>query len=316
MAARIRQDRAEAAEHARLLAELAEAGIPVTDGLPDGAAWLHSLTTADGSELTAEAHAGCPGRGAAFQPWNPLHPVYYCTSPADSGHLSRHDTIHAPANSASSGGGDGQDGLTGTAPLPEAEPDPSRRLVIAGNKAWAAAAEVRHRWLAASLFPRRTVSRDAAAFLTAQLLAMPDPLHTGLPAARHKLLFPTLTGRTADQWLEECATATPGRLTVIMLAPIITAYETAMTDGEGRNTWRTDRYGPCPRRSAAAYLTFLAALGYHLSDIEQAVASLTPWTGDAVSDPIPDTDPGTSDLGKEQPASQDDDGDHTRQAAA
>ena len=53
-----------------------------------------------------------------------------------------------------------------------------------------------------------------------------------------------------------------------------------MTDGEGRSTWRTDRYSPCPRQEAGRYLAFLASLGYQLSDIEQAVASGSTWAGD------------------------------------
>jgi hypothetical protein len=65
----------------------------------------------------------------------------------------------------------------------------------------------------------------------------------------------------------------------MMLAPIAVAYEEAMTAGEGKNTWRTDRYSPCPRQHAGHYLTFLAAAGYELSSIEQAVADSTPWTG-------------------------------------
>ena len=44
---------------------------------------------------------------------------------------------------------------------------------------------------------------------------------------------------------------------LVMLGPIAAAYEHAMTDGEGRNTWRTDRYSPCPRTEAAGYLKFL-----------------------------------------------------------
>ena len=65
-----------------------------------------------------------------------------------------------------------------------------------------------------------------------------------------------------------------------MLGPIVTAYEQAMTEGEGKNTWRTDRYSPCPRREAGAYLAFLASIGYQLSAIEQALADDTPYTGD------------------------------------
>jgi hypothetical protein len=72
-----------------------------------------------------------------------------------------------------------------------------------------------------------------------------------------------------------------------MFGPIATAYEHAMTDGEGRNTWRTDRYSPCPRTEAASYLKFLASIGYQLSGIEQAVADLTAYTVEApANDPI------------------------------
>ena len=70
----------------------------------------------------------------------------------------------------------------GAQPDPPADgpADPARKLVIEGNKAWKAASEVRKRWLAAELFARRTAPREAAPFITRQLLAMPDPLRSGL----------------------------------------------------------------------------------------------------------------------------------------
>ena len=49
-AERIRQDRAEAARHQQIRADLQAAGITITDSLPDGAAWLTSLTH-DGDDL-------------------------------------------------------------------------------------------------------------------------------------------------------------------------------------------------------------------------------------------------------------------------
>ncbi len=62
------------------------------------------------------------------------------------------------------GGGDSSEPEPRTDPEPVA--DPNRRLVIhAGNRAWQAAAAVRHRWLAASLFARRSVPREVHAFL-------------------------------------------------------------------------------------------------------------------------------------------------------
>ena len=121
-------------------------------------------------------------------------------------------------------------------------------------------------------------------------------------------LFAQLTGHDQAHWLDTTDTASPGRLVIVMLAPVITAYEHAMTDGEGRNTWRTDRYSPCPRADAGTYLAFLASLGYQLSAIEQAVADGTPYTGDttlagllAPEQPEAGAEPG-GDIGNADPA--------------
>src|ERR1017187_1199358 len=147
VAERIRQDRAEAAKHDRLTAELEATGITVTDDLPEGAARLSSLLH-DGEDLTAEAHAGCPGRGAYFPSWNPLQPVHYCTSPEQNGH-----TVQTFGPTRGAGGTVLPDALPDDPPA-DTPPDPGRRLVIEGNKAWRAACEVRKRWLA-QLFARR-----------------------------------------------------------------------------------------------------------------------------------------------------------------
>ncbi len=76
---------------------------------------------------------------------------------------------------------------------------------------------------------------------------MSDPLRGGLVHSRHSPLFAKLTGRDPEQFDRECDTAPAGRLTVIMLAPIVTAYEHALTEGEGRNTWRVDQAVDSPR---------------------------------------------------------------------
>ena len=162
-------------------------------------------------------------------------------------------------------------------PPADTPPDPGRRLVIEGNKAWRAAGEVRKRWLA-QLFARRTAPREAARFTAGELLRMPDPLRTGLAAAPARELFSEITGQAAASWLQICDTTTAGRLPLLLLGPVITAYEQAMSDA---NTWRTDRYSPCPRRDASRYLTFLASVGYQLASIEQALADDVPYTGDS-----------------------------------
>ena len=286
-AQRIRQDRAEATAHEQLRTQLEAAGITMTDELPEGAVHLAGLLH-DLADLTPDSHADCPGRGVYFVSWDRLHPVHYCASPAEHGH-----TIRDLPGGSSSAAGTGP-GAPGAQPDPAADgpADPARKLVIEGNKAWKAATEVRKRWLTSELFGRRTAPREAAPFITRQLLSMPDPLRSGLAAAPGRLLFSEITGHDAERWLETCDTAPAGRLPLLMLGPIVTAYEQAMTEGEGKNTWRTDRYSPCPRREAAAYLAFLASVGHQLSFIEQALVDDTPYTGDTVPTDLASGNPG------------------------
>ena len=272
-AERLRHERAEIAEHQRIRAELEAAGVTVTATLPANGQLLTSLCH-DDQILTPETHAACPGRGAFFRPYDLASPMHYCTDPATYGHTFRYATA-----SAAPGGDPGTPDPAGSPPAEET-PDPSRRIVIEGNKAWAAATEVRRRWLE-TLFARRTVPREVAQFITRQLLTIPEPVRSGLARAPGQALFSQLTGRDSNDWLQACVTAPAGRLPMAMFAPIATAFESAMSEGEGRSTWRTDRYSPCPRQQAADYLTLLATLGYQLSDIEQAVAEQRPYTGEA-----------------------------------
>jgi ParB family transcriptional regulator, chromosome partitioning protein len=272
-AERIRQQRAEQAEHEQLRTELTETGYQVADTSPEPGQLLVTLLH-DGEDLTAEAHAACPGRAVFFHSWDLRSPVHYCTDPATYGHTSRSAGPPAP---------DGGDDPAPAAPLLEESPDPSRRLVIEGNKAWAAAAEVRRRWLA-TVFARRTAPRELTQFLAGQLVTMPDPLYSGLARAHQQTLFSQVTGRSVADWVAISETAPAGRLPLVMFAPVAATFEAAMSEGEGRNTWRTDRYSPCPYAQAAAYLMLLAGLGYQLSVIEQAVASQQPYTGEIPPD--------------------------------
>jgi ParB family transcriptional regulator, chromosome partitioning protein len=281
VAERIRQDHAEAAEHERMRAELEAAGTPVTADLPEGAIQLTSLTH-HGEDLTPENHGACPGRGVYFPAWNLLHAVHYCSSPAEHGHVPR--SLLLPSVGVDEGG------TVSPSPLPDppADPDrdPDRRLVIEGNKAWAAAAEVRKRWLQ-QLLARRTAPPEVARFVAVQLLTMPEPLRLGLATAHIKSLFADITGHDAGQDADASATCPPGRLPLLMLAPVLVAYEGEMygSDATRRSTWRESRYSPCPRKDAGRYLAFLASLGYPLSVIEQAVADDSPYTGDIPAHP-------------------------------
>jgi len=301
-AERIRQQRAEAAEHQQLLDDLQAAGVHISTDLPAGAARLSQLLH-DGEDLTPVSHGSCTGRGAFFYSWALNNPVYYCSSPGEHGHTFRTNqsaqppTPGGPAPDAGDGGTPGP----GSSPVEaEERPDPGRRLVIEGNRAWQAAAEVRKRWLADTLFARRAAPREAAPFIARQLLAMPEPLRTGLSVAPGRMTFAEITRQDAAKWLEISATTAAARLPLLMLAPIAVSYEYAMTQGEGRNTWRTDgRYSPCPRAQAGEYLAFLASIGHTLTPIEQAVTDGVAWTGDTpAKDPLP-ADAGQSDTGTE-----------------
>ena len=157
-AERLRQERAEIAEHQRVRAELEEAGVTVTGTLPANSQLLTSLCH-DDQVLTPETHAACPGRGVFFRPYDLASPVHYCTDPAAYGHTFRYVT-----GAAAPSGDPGSPDPAGPPPAEE-PPDPSRRIVIEGNKAWTAATEVRRRWLP-SLFARRTAPREIAPFIT------------------------------------------------------------------------------------------------------------------------------------------------------
>jgi len=224
--------------------------------------------------------------------------MHYCASPAEHGHAVR------SVLPMSSPGSAGDVGAVGASPLPgdpgegaAGNPDPDRRLVIDGNKAWAAAAEVRKRWLG-QVLARRTAPREVVRFVAEQLLAMPEPLRLGLAAAPARSLFAEIAGQDAARALEGCGSYPAARLPLLMLAPLVVAYEGEMygADASRRGTWRTDRYAPCPRADAGRYLVFLASLGYPLSMIEQAVADSVPYTGDTPAEPVPgqpaDTIPG------------------------
>lgn len=283
-AERIRRERAEAAEHFRLIAELEASGITITDGLPEGAVELQLLEH-DGQELTAEAHAACPGRGAYFRDWNLLHPVHYCTSPLENGHVEPDPSPPAGDEAVAGAAVGAPVPANPAAAAPDREPEPSRRLVIEGNKAWKAAAEVRARFLAGQLFARRAAPPGAARFVARQLLTMGEPLRSGLASAPGMVTFAEVTRQSAAAWLEIADTTATARLPLLMLAPIAAAYERALADSA---TWRTDRFSICPRREAGAYLAFLASIGYELSAIEQAIADSTAYTGEPPAGPVLD----------------------------
>jgi ParB family chromosome partitioning protein len=182
VAERIRQQQAEQAGHQRIRAELEASGCHISDQIVPGSSLLTSLAH-DGQDLTPEAHRDCPGDGAFFRSHDLRTPVFYCTGPAAHGHTSRWAPpapltpvtgALAPDGADQSGphGADTAASFAAARPVPEPVPDPAaeqaRRLVSEGNRAWAAAAEVRKRWVAQLLW-RRTAPKEALRFAAEQL---------------------------------------------------------------------------------------------------------------------------------------------------
>jgi ParB family transcriptional regulator, chromosome partitioning protein len=306
VAERLRQERADEAARQQLTAQLAADGYQIADQYP-GVRLLLTYLTHDGQDLTPETHAACPGRAVHLSSYNPPVATHFCTDPDSHGHAPRPSGSALPDLSGS--GATGTD-IADTPPVPETAPaaDPARRLVIDGNKAWTAAANVRKRWLAGSLLARRTAPKEAMPFITAQLLEMPAPVRDAITHASRSSLFQEITGGTIRH---DANTGTwpAGRLPIAILSVIAAAYEERLDGDQGRFTWRTDRrYTQCPRADAGAYFRFLASAGYELSPIEQAVADGVPYTGDQpADDPSTDRETGTT---PDDPAEAGDEGDH------
>jgi len=280
VAERLRQERADEAARRQLIDELAADGYQIADQFPDLRQLLTYLAH-DGQDLTPEAHAACPGRAVHVSAFSPPVLNHYCADPDANGHGSR-----LPGSSLPDLRGSIDDPSAPPAPTPQPElaPDPARRLVIDGNKAWTAAAAVRRRWLTGSLLARRTAPKEAMPFISAQFLAMPDPVRNVIARASRSSLFGEITGG-AIRHDQDTSTWPAARHTIALLGVIAACYEERMDGEAGRYTWRTDRhFTQCPRDDAGAYFRFLASVGYELSPIEQAVAGGIPYTGDQTAE--------------------------------
>jgi ParB family chromosome partitioning protein len=249
--ARIRQDRREEAERAAAIARLAEAGITAMDDddLPESAMALRTLRGEDGRPLDLEAHQACPGHVVTLTYWDHQPRTAYCLDPATHGH-------HTPeANPAAT-----EVDQTQANEQTRAE----RRAVIQGNKAWRAAREVRHNFLKA-LITRKTPPKGTLRFVTEWIMATPN-LSAGDEQAVTALLVPAPTpaspswGRAAGP--HAAAQATDNRLPLILLAQVAAEAETRCHD----HAWRNPRPA-----DAARWLSWLASIGYTLSDIETQV---------------------------------------------
>jgi ParB family chromosome partitioning protein len=221
-----------------------------------------------GTELTEQAHSGCPGHAAHVHTppvWGNEEPRvrvdFYCTDATGHGHVSRYGDSPIRANSSQERGG-----------AMSEEQKAERTRVIVNNKAWDSATSVRLRWLKQFL-AGKNAPKNADAFIArviavgshdirramesehrtaCALLGLPEPagLYSGKPQ-------PLVTAIDA---------ASGARLKLLTLAALLGAHEA----GTSRDSWR--------RGTAAtrAYFQALASWGYQLSDVEQLVLSPDP----------------------------------------
>jgi ParB family transcriptional regulator, chromosome partitioning protein len=260
VASRLRQDRAREAQRQATTEALVAAGVTV---LPDAdrynnhprAASLRDLADAEGTPLTPEDHADCPGHLAVVKEWEPTDVAYYCLDPRKHGHRSRYSS-----------------GRVKGAAMSE-EDKAARRRVIENNKAWKAAQPVRRQFVT-ELLARKKPPAGTLRYAVGEVLTEPDRVGD----ADDKLLA-ELTGveiprgddrRVGPGYLAKLSDA---RLPAGLLAQVAADNEHAM----GVHTWRN------PARRATRWLSFLISVGYGPSDIEQHV----------IDQATPDTQPDT-----------------------
>ncbi|MGE3449634.1 MAG: ParB/RepB/Spo0J family partition protein [Microbacteriaceae bacterium] len=160
-----------------------------------------------------------------------------------------------------------------------------RKELIANNKAWDSAEVVRREWLAAFL-SRKTLPKDAAAFVTVGLTAHRRDVAAALNGGNR--LAATLLGLEAQssEWSPspvDTYAEQPGKAGHVALATVLAGMEAAI----GRHTWRN------PTSTAGRYLAQIEAWGYALSDVEQIVTAAKVTPGDEY-----DADPEDGDDGE------------------
>lgn len=134
-----------------------------------------------------------------------------------------------------------------------------KRKVVALNKLGVAAEQVRQAWVKDKLLTRKTPPKGAAIFIAAQLSAHPSLL------VGHRA-DDTAAAMLGTESVSKSVTALPptgdGRATVILLGLLLGALEEETPKDAWRQGYTT---------YSKDYLTFLAANGYELSDIEKVI---------------------------------------------
>ena len=251
--ATIRQDRLETVAITEATDAITAKGITIVERPEYGSTVirLSQLVDADsGDRIEEEDHQACPGHAVwlTFERWSETpgataHPV--CTDPKTNGHRD--------AYAMSIGSGQSQ-----TGPRTE-EQKAERREVIANNKAWDAATEVRRAFLT-KMAQRKTPPTGAEAVISAAVAQVGNHGTNKYPRDAWEALNVdgTKIGREVA-----AKNTTAKRHTVIALALVLGLWEA----NAGRHTWRA------PTEWDARVMKALITWGYTPADVESVVSA-------------------------------------------
>ena len=272
--ARLRRERDDRQQYEAVVAKLTGSGCPVVDldsgyWLPEGARWLDDLPPVKGRALTVARHRTCCGHAAAViessltdsTADDGYEAAYLCLDPIGHGHVILDEgdgEVPGQAHPVQTPVGHDSGGWT-------EEQKAERRLVVANNKAWDAAEEVRRAFVT-ELLHRRTTPKGTLRFVTETLLSDPAVATSGDDRDLDKVLGHQ-EPREGDWWARPAAAAlldqaTPdARLPMLLLTQVVAGIEATT----GRSSWRT------PSGRLARYFSYLESVGYGVSDVERLV---------------------------------------------
>lgn len=213
-----------------------------------------------GKAMTLAGHKKCPGHAAwVGASHSGAETVYVCTDPRGNGHKIRKGYTDEGTGSASgSTAGDAE----------------KRREVIANNKAWRAAEDVRRTYVASLLKRKASAVKGCLRWCVEEIMRNPSSFGTGDEtmlgmllgvqpdhAAAHNLSDPDHDyGHMIG--VDRTRAAADSELPMMLLAQLAADRE----GGMGLWTWRSQ----CAD-DAARWLNFLERNGYELADVERLV---------------------------------------------
>ena len=258
----IRQERANAVKCAEVTAEYHEKNrVTVTDE-DEGWCVITDLTDAEADDeirpvLTEDNHQECPGSA--------VHIYVYCGGESvQVTEVCTRPNLHHPRRRLTTAD---SDPYRTPAPGEEwtEEHKAARRELIANNKAWDVAAEIRLTWLTDFMKRRTLPTADINVFIAETLttfgwMVREDYVHR---KALHILEINDETN--SEGKFAAFIKAHPTRADRVILALVMSAFE----ESAERSWWRY------PRAESRIYLTHLEKWGYNLTPIERRAAGYT-----------------------------------------